>query len=80
MTALNDHGVFKDQNRADQIISSTREIFIRPQMGWIFEPCFTCVNHLHQFLDGNSTIKQPFAGVQGQYNKQIERVLNMGSM
>jgi hypothetical protein len=41
-------------------------------MGWVFEPCFTGVNHLHQLLDGNNTIKQSFLGVHGQYNRQIE--------
>jgi hypothetical protein len=75
---FNDHGIFEDQHRADQIISSTREIFIRPKMGWVFEPRFTGVNHLHQFLDGNSSIKQPFAGVQGQYNWQIETCAEHG--
>jgi hypothetical protein len=47
-------------------------------MGWVFEPCFTGVNHLHQFLDRNSTVKQPFAGVQGQYNRQIETCAEHG--
>jgi hypothetical protein len=42
---FNDHGVFEDQHRTDQIISSPREIFLRPQKGWVFEPCFTGVNH-----------------------------------